>query len=394
MTPEDFQFLLTETSQQWLDELRQTPITKHNHLQIITTLRREFPAAQAQALLETAVLRQQASNKFSKAAQMYFTRPAMEQATAETVSRYRAQRFAQLGCKTIADLGCSIGGDALAFAEFAEVTGVDWDPVRLLMAQENVRAYGYGEQFHPLQADLLSLTPFPADAYFFDPARRDERGRRFFSVHDYQPPLSLVDQWRAQVADTAVKISPGVAYDELPHDAEVEFISLKGEVKEGVLWYGRFRSTKRRATLLPTNLSITTDDLPPEPIPSIAPQAYLYEPDGAIIRAHLIEAIAPQLEASKISDDIAYLTSDKELSTPFARCFAVQDYFPFQLKQLRQYLRNHQIGEVTIKKRGSPLEPDQLKQQLRLKGNGDKACILFLTQIMGKTAVIIGQEIK
>lgn len=394
MTPEDFQFLLTASSQQWLNELGQTPITKHNHLQIITTLRREFPAAHAQALLETAVLRQQASNKFSKAAQMYFTRPAMEQATAEAVSHYRAQRFAQLGCKTIADLGCSIGGDALAFAEFAEVTGVDWDPVRLLMAQENVRAYGHGKRFHPLQADLLSLTPFLADAYFFDPARRDERGRRFFSVHDYQPPLSLVDQWREQVADTAVKISPGVDYDELPHDAEVEFISLNREVKEGVLWYGRFRSTQRRATLLPTNLSITTDDLPAELIPSTTPKAYLYEPDGAIIRAHLIEAIAPQLEANKISDDIAYLTSDKEINTPLARCFAVQDYFPFQLKQLRQYLRNHQIGEVTIKKRGSPLEPEQLKQQLRLKGNGDKACILFLTQIMGKTAVIIGQEIK
>ena len=150
MTPEDFQFLLTPPSQQWLAELAQTPITKHNHLQIITKLRAEFPAAHAQALLETAVLRQQASNKFSKAAQMYFTRPAMEQATAEPVSQYRAQRFKQLECKTIADLGCSIGGDALAFAAFAEVTGVDWDPVRLLMAQENVRAYGHGEHFHPL----------------------------------------------------------------------------------------------------------------------------------------------------------------------------------------------------------------------------------------------------
>ena len=240
----------------------------------------------------------------------------------------------------------------------------------------------------------MSLTPFAADAYFFDPARRDERGRRFFSVHQYQPPLSLVDQWREFVADTAVKISPGVDYDELPDDAEVEFISLKGEVKEGLLWYGRFRTTERRATLLPTETTITTDELPDSPIPSTEPKAYLYEPDGAIIRAHLVEAITPRLEATKISDDIAYLTSDKAVKTPLARCFAIQDYFPFQLKLLRQYLREHQIGQVTIKKRGSPLEPEQLKQQLRLKGNGDKACILFLTQIKGKTAVIIGQEIK
>ena len=392
MTPEDFEFLLTPSGQKWLNELGQTAITKHNHLQIITALRREFPAAHAQAILETAVLRQQATSKFSKAAQMYFTRPAMEQASSEVISRYRAQRFAQIGAQTVADLGCSIGGDALGLSAFAEVTGVDWDLVRLLMAQENMRVYGNGERFHPLQADLLALTPFNADALFFDPARRDEHGRRFFSVHDYQPPLSLIDQWRERVPETAVKISPGVDYAEIPEDAEIEFISVKGDVKEGVLWYGRLQSTQRRATLLPSQTTITTNDLPHEPIPLSEPKAYLYEPDGAIIRAHLVEAIAPQLNASKLSEDIAYLTSDQKVDTPFARRFTVHDYFPFQLKRLRQYLRENKMGQVIIKKRGSPIEPDQLKQQLRLKGNGAESCILFLTQLQGKAAVIIGQE--
>ncbi len=394
MTPEDLQFLLSSTGQQWLDDLGQTPITAQNHLQIITLLRRELPAAQAQAVLETALLRQEAVNKFSKAAQMYFTRPALEQATSEIVSRYRAERFAQLGCQTVADLGCSIGGDALAFTGFAEVTGVDWDLVRLLMAQENMRAYGNGERFHPLQADLLSLTPFSADALFFDPARRDEQGRRFYSVHQYQPPLSLIDEWRELVPDTAVKISPGVDYAELPDNAEVEFISVNGEVKEGVLWYGRFQTTQHRATLLPDKITLTTDDLPKEPVTVTDPKAYLYEPDGAIIRAHLVEAIAPQLKASKLSDDIAYLTADTAVLTPLARCFAIHDHFPFQLKRLRHYLREHKIGQVTIKKRGSPIEPDQLRQQLRLKGNGTGSCILFLTQIRGEAAVLIGQEQK
>lgn len=394
MTPEDFQFLLSPDGQHWLAEIGQTPITPQNHLQLVTFLRRELPAAQAQAVLETVLLRQEAVTKFSRAAQMYFTRPALEQATSEVVSRYRAQRFAQLGSRAIFDLGCSIGGDALALTDFAEVTGVEWDLVRLLMAQENVRAYGNGERFHPLQADLLSMTPFAADALFFDPARRDEQGRRFFSVHDYQPPLSLIDRWRELVPETAVKISPGVDYAELPDDAEVEFISVNGEVKEGVLWYGRFQTTQRRATLLPDNTTLTTDDLPSEPVPITQPKAYLYEPDGAVIRAHLVEALAPQLQASKLSDDIAYLTSDTAVETPFARCFAIQDHFPFQLKQLRHYLREHSIGQVVIKKRGSPLEPAQLMQQLRLKGNGDESCIIFLTQIQGEAAVLIGQEQK
>ncbi|MCA9957743.1 MAG: hypothetical protein KC443_01830, partial [Anaerolineales bacterium] len=84
-------------------------------------------------------------------------------------------------------------------------------------------------------------------------------------------------------------------------------------------------------------------------------------------------------------------TADTCQETPFARCFAVEDVLPFQLKRLRHYLRERGIGQVTIKKRGSALEPEQLRRQLRLQGEGE--CILFLTFVRGETAVIVGHEI-
>ncbi len=388
----DFQFLLTDTGQQWLQQTAQTIITPANHLQIAGNLRKQLSATQTQAVLETAVLRQRGVTKFSRADQMYFTRPALEQASSEIVSRYRAKRFDEAGIRTIADLGCSIGGDALAMATQAEVTGVEWDPVRLVMAQENVRVYGNGERFHPLQADLLSLSPLPVEGLFFDPARRDEHGRRFFSVYDYQPPLSFIDRWREKVGETAVKISPGVDYAELPSDAEVEFISVSGDVKEAVLWYGKLQTgVQRRATLIPAGLTMTTEDAA-EAIAITPPNQYLYEPDGAVIRAHLVETLATQIDATKIDDDIAYLTASKPVDTPFARRFTVEDTFPFQLKRLRHYLHDRKIGQVTIKKRGSPLEPDRLRQQLRLRKSDTGKCVVFLTFVGGKTAVIIGQE--
>ncbi|MEM7334822.1 MAG: class I SAM-dependent methyltransferase, partial [Chloroflexota bacterium] len=182
-TLEDLQFALSNEGQTLLSELAQAPITPANHLQIATKLRKTVAPPLAQALLELALLRQLGTVKFSKADQMYFTRPALEQATAEPVASYRAERFNRLGLKHIADLGCSIGGDAIALAAHAQVTGVDWDPVRLAMAQENLTVYGRSHNFSPLQADLHSLSPQSFDALFFDPARRDERGRRFFSVH-------------------------------------------------------------------------------------------------------------------------------------------------------------------------------------------------------------------
>ena len=394
MTLDDLSFLLSPDGQRWLADLGQTAVTPQTHLQIATWLRQKLPKTQAQAVLETVVLRQHAVTKFSRAAEMYFLRAALEQASAESVAQHRAQRFWQIGSQTIADLGCGIGGDAIALAAQAEVTGVEWEPVRLAMAQENVRAYGHGARFHPLQADLHSLTPLSGmDALFFDPARRDENGRRFFSLAQYRPPLGLIDQWRARVPDTAVKISPGVDYAELPEGAEVEFISVAGEMKEGVLWYGRLHSgVARRATLLPGGHTLTTGDLPKVATDCTPPKAYLYEPDAAVIRAHLVQALAAQLPASQIDESIAYLTAETAVATPFARCFVVEAHFPFQLKRLRHYLRERRVGSVTIKKRGSPLEPDKLQRQLRLSGHKATHRFLFLTHILGEPSVIIGTE--
>jgi SAM-dependent methyltransferase len=398
MTLDDLHFLLSDEGERWLRETAVTPLTPHNHLQIASQLRQHLPPNQAQAVLEMVLLRQGAAVKFSRADQMFFTRPALEQASSEAVARYRAQRFAGYG--HIADLGCSMGGDALALAAHAEVTGVEWDPLRLALAQENVRVYGHGANFHPLQADLLELTPFPADAIFYDPGRRDEHGRRFYSVQQYQPPLNLVERWQGVIRGTArrsfgtaVKISPGVDYAEIPATAEAEFISLGGEVKECVLWYGELHSgAKRRATLLPGSHTLTDAGLPASPTPIGPPKAYLYEPDGAVIRAHLVEAVAAQLGASKLDQEIAYLTADHAQATPFARSYPIEAFFPFQLKRLRHYLHEHNVGQVTIKKRGSPLDPDHLQQQLRLVGPKENHRILFLTHIRGEAAVVIGNR--
>jgi SAM-dependent methyltransferase len=387
---EDFRFLLSETGQQWLKELTGTAVTPDNHLQLAERLRGEVTTGQAHAILETVLLRQRAGEKFERAAEMYFTRPALEQASAEIVSRYRAQRFHEVGLKTVADLGCGIGGDALALAEKAEVTGVDMNPIRLAMAQENVAVYGRGIAFQPLEADLNQLAPLEVSAVFADPGRRDSRGRRIYSVHQYRPSLDVLLSWRSQIPNMGIKISPGVDYAELPPEAEVEFISVQGTVREGVLWFGRLqRGIQRQATLLPGGHILTSETVPEAAVR--APGQYLYEPDGAVIRAHLVEQLAIRLDAAKLSDDIAYLTAESHQPTPFARAFAIEDVFPFQLKRLRHYLRERKIGRVTIKKRGSPLDPDTLQKQLRLQG--DMHRIIFLTQVRGEPTIIIGVEL-
>ncbi len=385
--------MISPTGQRLLSEVSDPPINARNHLQVASDLRQRLAPGLAQAVIETVLLRQRALSKFERAADMYFTRPALEQASAEVISHYRAAKYAAAGMQTIADLGCGIGGDALAMAKVAQVIGVDLDPVRLAMARENVRIYGNSSRFLALEADLTTVPAPAVQAFFFDPARRDKHGKRLKSVARYDPPLSSVDIWRDKTAHGAVKISPAVDYAELPAEAGVEFISEKGEVREGVLWYGDLRDgSARRATLLPAKETLSSDDYPGETIGARIPSTYLYEPDGAVIRAHLVQQLACLLDCAQIDPEIAYLSTDRFVQTPFARCFKLEAWFPFQLKKLRRYLREHNVGSVTIKKRGSPLDPDQLRVQLRLRG--DEHCILFLTHVMGEPAVLIGEEIK
>jgi SAM-dependent methyltransferase len=393
MNLEDVHYLLSPLGEQKLRELAEIPITPHNHLAIASALRRSSEPSHAQALLETALLRQLATVKFSRAAEMYFTRPALEQASSEIISEYRSRRFRAAGFDHIVDLGCGIGGDSIALAAEADVTGVEWDPVRLVMAQKNVQVYKHGPRFHPLLADLGELTPFPTQAAYLDPSRRDKHGRRFFSMSQYQPSMSVAERWLERVEHVAMKISPGVDYRELPDEAEVEFVSVGGELKEGVLWFGEFNSgVSRRATLLPGRVTITSKQMGADTVPAGPPGRYLYEPDKAVIRAHLVTALAVPLEGTLLDPTIAYLTADSLTETPFARCFEIEAHFPFQLKRLRHYLRERRIGHVTIKKRGSPLEPEQLKHQLRLQGEEHR--IVFLTQVMGEATVLIGREIS
>lgn len=384
-----FAALLAPAGQDALAAAAALPLGDEHFLANLPRLPKRFPTKLAKAALETAALRAKAQAKFSRAQAMYFTREALEQASGEAIANYRARRFDAV--LTALDLGCGIGGDSLALAAHCRVTGFDLDPLRLAMAAENVAAYGRADRATFVESDFTRQTLPEAEAFFFDPARRSE-GRRKFSVRQYLPPLPAVQSWLPRLATGGAKISPGVDLDELAgYDCEIEFISERGELKECALWFGAFKSATRRATLVEADVIHT---LLPDPAaaaaiePPGAPLAYLYEPDPAVLRAGLVTTLAASLGARQLDPDIAYLTAASVPATPFARAFAIEAALPFQLKRLREALRARGVGRVTVKKRGSPLEPETLIKQLRL--NGAEERIVFLTHVMGEPWALIG----
>lgn len=386
-----FRALLTPAGEQALAEAAALHPSEESYLRNYQILCRRFEPALAQAALETAILRRKAQSKTPYAECLYFTREALEQASHWEIACYRAGRMR--GYESIFDLGCSIGSDTLAFAQETFTIGIDRDPLRLSIAQANACALNLEGRVSFVLADLTRPLPlgriFDRVAAFFDPSRRIA-GKRRFQVESYQPPLGILRNWQPYLPHLAVKLSPGVDLQELtPYGGEVEFISYQGELKEAVLWLGDFKSCYRRATLLPAGVTLCAENPSSgeDQLPLSPPAAYLYEPDPAILRAGLVRTLGRMLNAAQMDEEIAYLTSEQATKTPFAHCWEIEHWFPFQLKRLRTYLRERRVGRVTVKKRGSPLQPETLQQALRLKGEEER--VIFLTRFRGQPIVIV-----
>lgn len=387
MDIETFRLLLEPPGQAALTEAAQLDPTDGGFLACYETVRKHHPPGLAKAAVETALLRLKARSKFADADRMYFTREALEQATSEHVARHRARRFASY--ERVADLCCGVGGDAIALAANGiAVEAVDSDPLRLAMAEANARALGLNVTCH--LGDALTL-PLPGvKAAFADPARRAD-GRRYLSPDDYTPSLSAIRGRFAPDFPLAVKAAPGVPQADVRDlGAEVEFVSLGGELKECVLWFGPLRTCARRATVLPTGDTLYIDT-PPDPRPHTEPAEFLYDPDPAVARAGLVSALAERLDARPIDPQVQLLTSDHFTPTPFATAFRVEHVAPFHLKLLRDYLRAQAVGRVTIVKRGSPADADDLMRKLKLDGPNHRT--LLLTRIDGWHGMIVCERL-
>lgn len=388
--------LLSAEGQALLAELRDhDPATE---LALATRLRRDHPAELVSAALAQARLRQRAVAKFGAddAYRMFFTSNGVEQATRTVVAAHRAARLRRTGARRITDLCCGIGGDAIALARagFA-VTAVDLDAPTCEIAEANLRTLApAAPPATVLNADVLTHDLTGAEAVFVDPARRGGRGR-IFDPEAYAPPLSWAVEAVRRVGTGAVKIAPGIPHELVPDDFEAEWISAAGDVKEAVLWHTRDASSDitpgaRRATLLPSGATLTSRGLPNPPVRPLG--RYLYEPDGAVIRAHLVAEAAEDLAGGLIDETIAYITSDELRPTPYATAYEITDQLPFGLKKLKALLREREVGVLTVKKRGSAVEPEELRRRMKLKG--PNATTVFLTRVAGAPTMLLGAPAK
>ncbi|MFF7756339.1 class I SAM-dependent methyltransferase, partial [Streptomyces griseorubiginosus] len=373
--------LLTPEGRALLDSVRGT--APADELAVATRLRREHPAELVSAALGQARLRQRAVAKFGAedAGRMFFTPNGVEQSTRASVATYRAERFRAMGVTSVADLCCGIGGDAIALARAGiRVLAVDRDPLTAAAARANADALGLAELIEVREADVTEVDTAAYDAVFVDPARRSTKRGRIFDPEAYSPPLSWAVRAALGAPHAALKVAPGIPHEAVPEEAEAEWISDGGDVKEAVLWFGGTPGAVR-ATLLPGPRTLLGRGLPDPEVRSVG--RYLYEPDGAVIRAHLVAEAAEELDGGLIDPTIAYVTADALRETPYATAYEITDQLPFNVKKLKALLREREVGILTVKKRGSAVEPEELRRKALPKPQGTNAVTVFLTRVAG-----------
>lgn len=343
--------------------------------------------ALAAAALTLADLREHAKTKFGeRAGKLYFTRAGLEQATRWVVAERRATRFAR-HAGSVTDLCCGLGTEALAFAEAGlRVEAVDRNEDTAAYAKANAEAAGVAVEVRigdALRTPLL-------EAVFADPARRSGAGRNF-NPAAYSPPLDQLLVHMAEARFAAVKLGPGISHEWIPEGAEAEWVSVDRDVVEACLWLGEAAEAKRRASLYKagTWFELTGDGEERAEVGEVA--AYLYEPDGAVIRAGLVAELAERLEANTANETIAYLYSDELRETPFARAWKVEEVWPLHPKKLKALLAERGIGRLTIKQRGTGIDPAALRKQLKLKGPNEAT--LVATRVGADHVALLCQEI-
>ncbi len=382
------------------------PYDADGELALQTRLRSAgFSPEVVSAALTQSRLRARAREKFGEFADgMLFTPDGLEQATRLQVAARHAARYLRAEIRAVHDLGCGIGADAMALAGLdVAVRAVDSDEVTAVVAGVNLRHWPDAKvaQGRAESVTLPSGERTRHTGLWLDPSRRVRgaaditgRTRRAFSLDAISPTWRQVQDFARAVPATGAKLGPSFPHQAVPAGSEAAWTSWNGEVVECALWWGPLvQSVGRTATVCRAGTPAVTlteadADGSPEPLEGLrALGSYVYEADRAVIRAGLSGALARAVNGTELDRGVGYVSSDRATDVAWAHRYSVVEAMPWNVKALRAWLRDNDIGRLTIKKRGVPLDPEAVRKQLRVKGSAEAT--LVLTRLRSQPHVLV-----
>ncbi|MCF0221678.1 MAG: hypothetical protein HUK19_05235 [Fibrobacter sp.] len=357
---------------------------------------------------------------------------ALEQSTAKDIGRWKSQLWpsdCNSTCNKVHDLCCGMGGDSFFIPSSLEVIGVDLDESRLAMYRYNnriIRGEGAGKT---LLADARTVNETsegtcPADFFTIDPARRAVDGENQRDLRNLTPTFEEVCALAAHYKGGMAKLPPGYPTVEIPAKCELVYLGSHADCRECLVLFGDLAKNpgKVRAVMVgkdgetkalwwgdldqiqAASNKDAEHDLPgcersfrnatsESDLPVGELSQYLAEPTALLIRSHLFgnEALNSAPDAHLISEGIAYVTCESPLPSPAFANFKVIDHSEISTAAVRNMLKAHDIGKLTLKLRGVKLDPDaEIK---RIKPKGKNSAVLFYTRFKGEKIAILAERI-
>ena len=335
---------------------------------------------------------------------------SMEQCSSEATAKYKQAIAERLGSKMLIDLTGGFGIDFSYMAKNMDAACyVEQQEVLCNIASHNFPLMGLQntkisnttcEEFWKQYTadDTTAKTNRDKCLIYLDPARRNDRGEKVFSISDCTPDVTLLqDSLLEHSAYIMLKLSPMLdivqARRILKGIAEIHVVSVKGECKELVFvmskkadephYYCVNLETDEESFTSP--LSATTEQADIADPVEIAEGAIIFEPNASIMKAGLQNAFAKWKNLRKLHPMSNLFLGNKPIENIPARQFVVEQTSDFQKANLKGFMQDIRQANLTI--RNFPSTVDDLKKRLKIKDGGD--IYLFATTLSDDTHVLI-----
>jgi len=369
----------------------------------VITQNRQFPTVSQKELASQIEAKKKSEHKLPtwfNSPQIYYPEKlSIEQTSSEKTARYKASLVAG---KTMLDMTGGFGVDTYFFSSrFQVVQHCEKNPELSAIAEHNHAILNGGEAiFHAEDAlAVLKNSTKNWDWIYLDPARRKDHVGKVFLFQDCEPNvLEILPVLFEKTENVLIKAAPLLditkAKNDLNYLKEIHIVAVRNEVKEvlyllkkeyeGSVNYKTINLGQPQNESFDFNLAEETNAVsqfgPPE--------AYLYEPNRAILKSGAFKAIGNAFGLKKLHEH-THLYSTEELIAFPGRRFSILSQAPFKPKVLKKKLAKTQANVIA---KNFPWTVAQIRKRLGIKDGGD-TYLFFVKTMHEELTVLICERI-
>ncbi|MEX0996044.1 MAG: class I SAM-dependent methyltransferase [Flavobacteriaceae bacterium] len=313
----------------------------------------------------------------------------IEQTSSETTAKYKSKLVSG---DTIADLTGGFGVDTFYFSKkFNETSHFETNKELSKIASHNFSILSPKIRCHN-DDGILAIKNKKYDVIYIDPSRRNEIKGKVFYLSDCLPNVIIhLDYLLERCTTLMIKTSPmfdiSAGLNELHNVYEIHVVALKNEVKE-LIWLIE-KGRESTVNIITVNLLETSDEVFEAPLNLSSktnyslPKKFLYEPNAAIMKSGLFDALCLKFPIEKLAPSSHLFTNDDLIDFP-GRRFEISEVIPYAKAEMKKAL----FGiKANISTRNFPETVSGLKTKWKIKDGGD--LYLFFTTNKDKMKVVL-----